>query len=442
MVRVSKMNMIMHGDGHSGIFQTNGILTDPDVPEQLLEYIKDGTVDIIFSNPPFAGRFQEPAILAKFAMSKNEKDNPVTVSKEVLFVEKIIALLKPHGRAALVLPSGVFNNPNATMQKLREHVKKTCKIIAMIGIPHLAFQITGANNEGNLIFLEKMTPPADYPIFIDWASYIGIGSTGKKILNNDLNAILERMKKPPPENQIKFSELEDRIDPWYYHPRYRAIREHLLKSPYPLVPISEVVDESEDYFDPKKHAVTDIFNYIETNDVDLDEGVIISSRQINSINAPGRAQYVLKEGDFLIPDARDCIRGVTVITKDYEGWIGSNRFLVVRPKKAKVLSSYLYHILRQPEILALLKQQATGEINPGLREDALDRVKIPVPSDLSVQQEIVKQIEEEETAKSKILKELEQREGAISKLIRGGLPPLEMSRERMRKLGYDFIADL
>jgi restriction endonuclease S subunit len=114
----------------------------------------------------------------------------------------------------------------------------------------------------------------------------------------------------------------------------------------------------------------------------------------------------------------------------------------VRPKKAKVLSSYLYHILRQPEILALLKQQATGEINPGLREDALDRVKIPVPSDLSVQQEIVKQIEEEETAKSKILKELEQREGAISKLIRGGLPPLEMSRERMRKLGYDFIADL
>jgi type I restriction-modification system DNA methylase subunit len=350
--------------------------------------------------------------------------------------------LKPHGRAGLVLPSGVFNNPNVTMKNLRDHIKKTCKITAIIGIPHLAFQITGANNEGNILFLEKTEPPEEYTIYIDWAQYIGFGSTGKKILENDLKTILERMKNPKPQNQIEFSELEDRIDPWYYHPRYKEIKEHLSKSPYPLVPISDVVEESQDYFDPKKYAATAIYNYIETNDVDLDEGVIISSRQIKCGNPPSRAKYVLKEGDFLIPNARDCIRGITVITKDYEGWIGSNRFLIVRPRKDKVIPSYLYHILRQPEILALFKQQATGEINPGMREDALDRVKIPIPSDLATQQEIVRQIEEEEAAKAKILRELEQRESAISKLIRGNLPALEMRRERMRKLGYDYIGDL
>lgn len=50
MVRVAKMNMIMHGDGHSGIFYTNGLLTDQDVPKELVEKIKEGQVDIIFSN--------------------------------------------------------------------------------------------------------------------------------------------------------------------------------------------------------------------------------------------------------------------------------------------------------------------------------------------------------------------------------------------------------
>jgi len=445
MVRVSKMNMIMHGDGHSGIFYTNGLLTDPDVPKVLVEKIKKKSVNVILSNPPFAGLEKDPEILRMFNLGKNDNSKTRSVSKEVLFVEMIVDLLAVNGRAGLVLPSGVFNNPNQVMKDLRKYIKKHTKIVALIGLPHLAFQITGANNEGNLLFLEKVKDvPKDYPIYIDWAHYVGFNTTGKKISQNDLNDIKERMKNPPPENQIMFSELEDRIDPWYYHPKYKEIRTTIEKTNYPLKPISEVFKKSDSMFKPKQH-LDETFNYLETSDVDLETGTFISSQLITGRTAPNRAKYVLKEGDFLIPNARDCIRGVAVVDKEHAGYICTSRFFVLRPDTTQVVSKYLFYVLRQPEILALLKQQATGEINPGItcskQVNSLENVKIPVP-DKDVQLDIVNKIVEKEEKKNKLLREIETYDQEICLLARDKIPILELKKEKLSKLGYDYIGDL
>ena len=445
MVRVAKMNMIMHGDGHSGIFYTNGLLTDPDIPKKLVEEIEEGPVHIIFSNPPFAGLEKDPIILKKFDLGVNKKKKPISVSKEVLFIEKIIKLLGFGGKAGLVLPSGVFNNPNPVMKKVRKYIREHTKILVLIGLPHLAFQVTGANNEGNLIFLEKVRDiPKDYPIYIDWARYIGFDTTGRKMPENELEDILKRMENPKPENQIMFSELEDRIDPWYYHPMYREIRNTFYKTKHPLKTIYSVVRKTENLFKPKEYP-DETFNYIETNDVDLETGRIISSKPITGKSAPSRAKYVLEEGDFLIPNARDCIRGVAVVEKEHDGYICTNRFFVVKPKTEEVIPKYLFHILRQPETLCLLKQQATGEINPGItcskQTNALEAVKIPLP-DKNIQKKIVKQIEEKEKKIRELQKQIEKWNEAISSTARHDIPSFKVDRKKMKKLGYDYIGDL
>lgn len=445
MVRVAKMNMIMHGDGHSGIFYTNGLLTDPDIPKKLVEEIEEGPVHIVFSNPPFAGLEKDPIILKKFDLGVNKKKKPISVSKEVLFIEKIIKLLGFGGKAGLVLPSGVFNNPNPVMKRLRKYIKEHTKILALIGLPHLAFQVTGANNEGNLIFLEKVEDvPKDYPIYIDWASYVGFDTTGRKIPENELEDILKRMENPKPENQIMFSELEDRIDPWYYHPKYREIKKTFYQTIHPLNTIYSVVRKTENLFNPKEYP-NETFNYIETNDVDLETGRIISSKRIIGKSAPSRAKYVLERGDFLIPNARDCIRGVAVVDKEHAGYICTNRFFVVKPKTEEVIPKYLFHILRQPETLCLLKQQATGEINPGItcskQTNALEAVKIPLP-DKAIQKKIVKQIEEKEKKIRELQKQIEKCNEAISSTARHDIPSFKVDRKKMKKLGYDYIGDL
>ena len=63
MARVSKMNMIMHGDGHGGIFHAHGL----DIGYGEKPPLRAGEdVTVVFSNPPFAGRETDPKQLEKF----------------------------------------------------------------------------------------------------------------------------------------------------------------------------------------------------------------------------------------------------------------------------------------------------------------------------------------------------------------------------------------
>jgi len=444
MVRVAKMNMIMHGDGHAGIFHIlrgGGLLTDPNLPQKAQEELKDGTLNVIFSNPPFAGREKDQIILKEFSLGKNKDGKPVSVSKELLFIEKIIKLLKDGGKAGIVLPAGIFNNSSQAYKRCRDLIKKNTKILVLIGLPHPAFRASGANNEGNLLFIQKMDkPPVDYDIYIDWARYVGFDDTGRKISSNDLNDILKRMRHPSPENTISFSELEDRMDPWYYHPKYRGIKANLSKSKYPLKPISECIEKSKSLFNPKANP-NEIYDYIETGDVDLENGIIISSTQVTGKTAPSRATYIIKEGDFLIPNAMHCIRGVCIVTKEHEGFVATNRFIVARPKTDIINPTYLYYLLKQPAIHYLLKQQSTGEINPGITFDSLSRVEIPVPDLIEEQNRIVEKIKEEERKKAELIEKVAQYDQAILALVGAMIPRLE-THKKISKEGYEYIADV
>src|SRR5439155_3051414 len=55
MARTSKMNMIMHGDGHGGVHHHNGLLN--------VNGIFEGRFDIILTNPPFGANVTDNAIV-------------------------------------------------------------------------------------------------------------------------------------------------------------------------------------------------------------------------------------------------------------------------------------------------------------------------------------------------------------------------------------------
>ena len=275
MARVAKMNMIMHGDGHAGIINTNGFSLASELPDKWSNELgEEGKFDIIYSNPPFAGREKDPEVLEKFELGKNKQGKAKSVSKEVLFIEMIINLLKPGGKAGLVLPAGVFNNPS--MKSLRHYICQHTKIIALVGLPHLAFQISGANNEGHLLFIEKLEKvPADYTIFIDWAGEVGIDSVGHKIERNDLVDVANRFLNPPPANQIRFSELKDRIDPWFYHPNYKTLINQLKATGHKWYRLGDALTLSPELFRRTSHNDATSLRYVEKGDVDLEKGEIL-----------------------------------------------------------------------------------------------------------------------------------------------------------------------
>ena len=82
MVRVTKMNMIMHGDGHGGIYNTHGL--NIGFSDRLP--LKDAEFDYIFSNPPFAGRESDETFLSRFHCAKTEDGLLVTLHKLFLLL--------------------------------------------------------------------------------------------------------------------------------------------------------------------------------------------------------------------------------------------------------------------------------------------------------------------------------------------------------------------
>ena len=181
MARTSKMNMIMHGDGHGGVHHHDGLLNVNGIFEERF--------DVILTNPPFGARidksqkiteadkFTDEALIAKYkekysgeAYEKALKQVNDNIGKsllslydvgsmsgltEVLFMERCLRLLKKGGRMGMVLPEGVLNTSN--LQKIREYFEGKAKIILICSIPRDVFIAAGATVKPSLVFFKRFT---------------------------------------------------------------------------------------------------------------------------------------------------------------------------------------------------------------------------------------------------------------------------------------------
>lgn len=207
MARTSKMNMIMHGDGHGGVHHHDGLIN--------VNGIFENRFDVILTNPPFGARIEKDYKLSETdkdidvildLSQKDEKSieteinrigNPHTQEKlrqyynrygidylirlnelnkdieeeksilsrfklgntssltEVLFMERCLRLLKPGGRMGIVLPEGVLNNSN--LQKVRDYFESEAKILLITSIPQDVFIASGATIKPSLLFFKRFT---------------------------------------------------------------------------------------------------------------------------------------------------------------------------------------------------------------------------------------------------------------------------------------------
>lgn len=180
MVRTSKMNMIMHGDGHGGVHHHDGLLNVNGIFEERF--------DVILTNPPFgarvdkslkiseADRFTDEKLIAKYTERygaeytkalKQVNDNignsildlydtgKMSGLTEVLFMERCLRLLKKGGRMGMVLPEGVLNTSN--LAKVREYFEGRAKIILICSIPQDVFIAAGATVKPSLVFFKRFT---------------------------------------------------------------------------------------------------------------------------------------------------------------------------------------------------------------------------------------------------------------------------------------------
>ncbi|TET90469.1 MAG: hypothetical protein E3J35_06265 [Methanomassiliicoccales archaeon] len=393
MARVAKMNMIMHGDGHSGIFNLNGLYLNEDAPEYTKKEIREGTFQCALSNPPFAGVEKEPSVLEKFELGMR-KGKPISVTKEVLFIERIIKLLDWGGKAGIVLPQGIYSVKS--LRYVRDYIKKHCKILALIALPIWAFRPSGTGVRGSLLFLEKVKEvPEDYEIFVKKVDHIGFDSRGKHDVS-DFDTVLEAYRgKTTPDDWITFRELDrclghtntGRIDPKYFVKDSREVLKMFEGSPYDLERLGKVADFSKERYNPKKEPEKD-FLYVEINDIDVRNGKI--RRRFRKGKGITQSTITVHEGQILVSRRWPDRGAIAVVPKDFEG------ALLVREVSALTVKEganreYLYYLFRTRQFLDLMDVYATGEMSQRISEEDLKRIRIPVPP-LSVQESIATDI--------------------------------------------------
>jgi type I restriction enzyme M protein len=134
---------------------------------------RDFGFDVLMANPPFAGDIKETRILAKYDLAKKPNGKYQTaVGRDVLFIERNLAFLKPGGRMAVVLPQGRFNN--SSDKHIREYLADHCRLLAVVGLHGNVFK-PHTGTKTSVLFVQKWNDDKDagalcprkddYPIF-------------------------------------------------------------------------------------------------------------------------------------------------------------------------------------------------------------------------------------------------------------------------------------
>jgi type I restriction-modification system DNA methylase subunit len=378
MVRIARMNLVMHGADASPIERVNGLTLHDDADLK-------SSFDLCFANPPFAGFESDPAILSSFEVAQ-APEGTRAVNKVLPFIEEIIELLAPGGRAGIVIPISVLNAEAETFVKLRERLFRDTRLLAIVGLSEAAFHHTDCGSHGALLFFERLAgdadPSDDYEVFVDFADRVGYNRLGHKVLANDLPSILARYESQDASRMIPVSKLREagRIDPTWWRPSNLALRSQLDQAEE-LISISDLYELRNETL-TKRELRDGTWRFFQVKDTDLLTGEIVTIHDAIGEELPGRIRRRARAGDVLLPNHRDSLiaktgvngRSAAIVPPELDGVLTTNRFFVLEPK---VDPELLRSLLNSPFVRQQLTMQARGGASLDITEEALANVKIP-----------------------------------------------------------------
>ncbi len=244
LVKATKMNMVMNNDGSGNIIKLNSLLPPQEWDEstkkqlavslginhtQIRNHKSLDYFDVIVTNPPFGSKIpiKDQQILEQFDIAhiwqKEDDGNWIktprlqsSVPPEQLFIERILQLLKPGGRTAIVLPDSILDAPG--LEYIRYWLIKKTKIIASVDLHADTFQPRNGTQTSILILQkktekeiaeeEKTREIIDYNVFMTMIDNIGHDKRGGKIFKRDDEGNILLIEK---ENTIKEKDAEGNL---------------------------------------------------------------------------------------------------------------------------------------------------------------------------------------------------------------------------------------
>lgn len=165
VARLATMNLLLHGVGGNA---------DDELPiacEDSLKAPPRYQVDVVLTNPPFGIK---GSVTYAHAKSTRTDDSLTivrpdfwvqTANKQLNFMQHIVALLKPGGRAAVVIPDNVLFETGAAAA-IRRRLVQSCHVHTILRLPPGLFYAAGVKS--NVMFFDKPKKVVEDPAEAVW----------------------------------------------------------------------------------------------------------------------------------------------------------------------------------------------------------------------------------------------------------------------------------
>jgi len=153
MLRIGSMNMLLHGVENPDIRYRDSLAQDYSGDEE--------AYTLVLANPPFAGSLDYEST------SKELLKVVKTKKTELLFVALFMRLLKPGGRAAVIVPDGVLFGSSKAHKELRRMLVEEQKLDAVVSLPSGVFKPYAGVSTAILLFTKTNSGGTDHVWFYD-----------------------------------------------------------------------------------------------------------------------------------------------------------------------------------------------------------------------------------------------------------------------------------
>ena len=193
LARVAKAYMAILGDGSTNILCDDSLLPRAKWGAKTQGAVEFGIFDVVLTNPPFGKNLQvDKRVSAQYELGSARSNVP----PQILFLERCLEFLREDGRLGIVLPEGIFGNPQH--QHVREWLMRHADIVALVSLPAAAFKISGKQGTSTrtqfAILRKRARGKQNEPIFMAIATKVGHDSRGQEIPRNDLPDIAKRFE--------------------------------------------------------------------------------------------------------------------------------------------------------------------------------------------------------------------------------------------------------
>ncbi len=185
------------------------------------------------------------------------------------------------------------------------------------------------------------------------------------------------------------SELTLRRKQYEYYREKLLSEEELGKVGFKWKTLEELVEKTQNI---RWKNNTKTYRYIDLTSVDRENNSITGTIEINALNAPSRAQKIVKENDIIFATTRPTQQRVALISKEFSDEIASTGYCVLRANTKIVLPKWLFYFLSTVNFKNYVEENQSGSAYPAISDSKVKEFRIPVP-EITIQQSIIEKLD-------------------------------------------------